>query len=285
MRRYLFSTDHRIVGLQFFWLALTAAFAGVGLSVLMRFHLISPAASIPLLDRIWPVSAAGGVMTPELYLSLMTIHGTLMVFFVLSVAPQSAFGYCMLPSQIGAANMAYPLLSAGSFWLTALAFVVLLSAFFVQGGAPLSGWTAYPPLSAVGAIAGPGQGLGQTLWILSIAVFCTASILGAVNFIATIMEKRRKGMGLLQIPLTCWNWLVTAVLMLLGFPVLLLAGILLLLDRNAGTSFFVPGGLLINERAVAHNGGSPLLWQHLFWFFGHPEVYIAILPGMGLVSR
>ena len=285
MRRYLFTTDHKIVGLQYFWLSLTAALIGITLSALMRLHLVQPGAKIWFLERIWPTAAAGGVMTPELYLSLMTMHGTIMVFFVLSVAPQSAFGHYILPLQIGAANMAFPLVSSVSFWLTALAFVILLSAFVVPGGAPLAGWTAYPPLSALGSIAGPGEGFGQTLWILSIAVFCLASVLGAVNFIATLLEKRRSGMTLMQMPLTCWNWLVTAMLMLLGFPVLLAAGILLLLDRNAATNFFVPGGLLVNERLISHNGGSPLLWQHLFWFFGHPEVYIAILPGMGLISE
>jgi cytochrome c oxidase subunit I len=285
VRRYLFTTDHKIVGLQYFWLALTAALIGVTLSVLMRVHLTAPGAKLWFLERIWPTSAAGGVMTPELYLSLMTMHGTLMIFFVLSVAPQNAFGHYILPLQVGARRMAFPLLGSLSFWLTAISLGLLLAAFFVPGGAPLSGWTAYPPLSAIGAIAGPGLGSGQTLWILSLAVFCIASTLSAVNFVATVLERRRAGLSLLQLPLTCWNWLVTAILSLLGFPVLFAAGILLLLDRTAGTNFFVPGGLVVNEQAVPHNGGSPLLWQHLFWFFGHPEVYIAILPGMGLVSE
>lgn len=285
MRRYLFTTDHKIVGLQYFWLSLIAALIGVVLSVLIRYHLVYPGSSLPLLQRIWPTSAAGGVMTPELYLSLMTMHGTIMVFFVLSVAPQSAFGHYLLPLQIGANGMAFPLLSGLSFWLTAAAFLVLLSAFVIPGGAPLSGWTAYPPLSALGSIAGPGEGLGQTLWIVSIAVFSVASVLGAINFIATLLEKRRAGMRLLAMPLTCWNWLVTAILSLLGFPVLLSAGVLLLMDRHAGTNFFIPGGLVVSDQAILHKGGSPLLWQHLFWFFGHPEVYIAILPGMGVVTE
>ena len=231
------------------------------------------------------MGAAGGVMTPELYLSLMTMHGTIMVFFVLSVTPQSAFGHYVLPLQIGARNMAFPILGPISFWLTATAFLVMLAAFFVPGGAPLAGWTAYPPLSAIGEISGPGEGSGQTMWIVSIAIFCVASTLGAVNFIATVLDKRAPGLRMMQMPLTCWNWFVTAILSLLGFPVLLAAGVLLLLDRSAGTNFFVPGGLLVNDRVIAHDGGSPLLWQHLFWFFGHPEVYIAILPGMGLISE
>ncbi|MBC7925560.1 MAG: cbb3-type cytochrome c oxidase subunit I, partial [Bryobacteraceae bacterium] len=261
-----------MVGLQYFWLSIVAAVTGVLLSVLMRFHLIAPGAKTGWLESIFPVGAAGGVMTPELYLSLMTMHGTIMVFFVLSVAPQSAFGHVLIPLQIGAHRMALPLLGSISFWLTAAAFVILLSAFFVPGGAPLAGWTAYPPLSALGAIAGPGEGSEQTLWIVSIAMFCLASALGAINFIATLLEFRRPGLGMMRMPLTCWNWLVTAILSLLGFPVLLAAGTLLLLDREAGTNFFVPGGLLVNDRLVAHSGGSPLLWQHLFWFFGHPEV-------------
>jgi cytochrome c oxidase subunit 1 len=285
VRRYLFSTDHRIVGLQYFWLSLIAVLIGIGLSMLMRFHLVFPAAKVGFLQRLWPNGAPDGVMTPELYLSLMTMHGTIMVFFVLSVAPQSAFGNCFLPLQIGARNMAFPILSGTSFWLTLVAFLILLAAFFVPGGAPLSGWTAYPPLSALGAISGPGQGAGQTLWIVSIAVFCLASILGAINFIATTLDLRRPGLGMMSLPLTCWSWFVTSILILLGFAVLLAAGTLLLLDRCCGTSFFVPGGLLVNDRVIMHKGGSPLLWQHLFWFFGHPEVYIAILPGMGLVSE
>jgi cytochrome c oxidase subunit 1 len=285
VRRYLFTTDHKMVGLQYFWLSFLAVLVGLSLSLLMRFHLVNPNAKVGWFEMLWPTGASGGVMTPELYLSLMTMHGTIMVFFVLSITPQSAFGHYFLPLQIGARKMAFPLLSALSFWLTACAFLVMLAAFFVHGGAPLSGWTAYPPLSALGAITGPGEGLGQTLWIFSIALFCQGAVMGAINFIATLLDLREPGLRLMQLPLTCWNWLVTAVLSLLGFPVLLAACILLLLDRTASTSFFVPGNLVVNDRAMAHSGGSPLLWQHLFWFFGHPEVYIAILPGMGLVSE
>src|SRR5205823_7384987 len=157
-------------------------------------------------------------------------------------------------------------------------------AFFVEGGAPLSGWTAYPPLSGAGRLTGPGEGMGQNLWILSIAIFCGASLMGAINFIATTVDLRCKGMTMMRMPLTCWTWLVTAILGLLAFGVLLSAGILLLLDRNLGTSFYVPL-VVVNGQIMAHKGGSPLLWQHLFWFFGHPEVYIAILPGMGVTSQ
>jgi cytochrome c oxidase subunit 1 len=285
IRRYIFSLDHKVIGLQYFFLALFSVFLGMGLSVLMRFHMVYPDAKVALFEKLWPTGAAGGIMTPELYLSLMTMHGTIMVFFVLTTAPQSGFGNYFLPIQIGAEDMAFPVLNMLSFWTTFLALVVMVAAFFVPGGAPLAGWTAYPPLSAVGALAGPGEGAGQTLWVISIAIFSGASLMGAINFIATTIDLRAKGMSMMRLPLTCWSWFVTAILGLLGFAVLLAAGVLLLLDRMAGTSFFLPAGLLVSDQILNHKGGSPLLWQHLFWFFGHPEVYIAILPGMGVASQ
>ncbi len=286
VRRYIFSVDHKVIGIQYYFLGLFSAFIGIALSLLMRYHMVNPNTSVSWFGKLWPNEAAGGIMTPELYLSLMTMHGTIMVFFVLTTVPQSGFGNFFLPLQIGAEDMAFPVLNMLSFWSTFAALVVMVSAFFVQGGAPLSGWTAYPPLSAAGRVTGPGEGLGQTLWIISIAIFCLASLMGAINFIATTLELRAKGMRLMRMPLTCWTWLITAVLGLLGFAVLLAAGVLLLLDRTLGTSFFLPAGLMINDQIIAnHKGGSPLLWQHLFWFFGHPEVYIAILPGMGVTSQ
>jgi len=285
IRRYIFSLDHKVIGIQYYFLALFSVFLGMSLSVLMRFHMVYPDAKVSWFEKLWPTGAAGGIMTPELYLSLMTMHGTIMVFFVLTTAPQSGFGNFFLPIQIGAEDMAFPVLNMLSFWTTFLALVVMVAAFFVPGGAPLSGWTAYPPLSAVGPLSGPGEGLGQTLWIISIAIFCGASLMGAINFIATTIDLRARGMSMMRLPLTCWSWFVTAILGLLGFAVLLAAGVLLLLDRLAGTSFFLPAGLVVNDQILSHKGGSPLLWQHLFWFFGHPEVYIAILPGMGLASQ
>jgi len=284
LRRYVFSTDHKVIGRQYYFLALVSVFIGIILSVLMRYHLSYPDAKVRLFEWLWPDAAAGGVMTPELYLSLMTVHGTIMVFFVLTTAPQSGFGNYFLPLQIGAEDMAFPRLNMLSFWTTLAALAVLLAAFFIPGGAPLGGWTGYPPLSAVGQIAGPGQGLGLDLWIVSIALFSVASLMGAINFITTIIDLRAPGMTLLRMPLTTWGWFVTATISLFAFAVLLAAGILLLLDRNLHTSFFLPAGLVISDRALDHKGGSPILWQHLFWFFGHPEVYIAILPGMGVVS-
>ncbi len=273
IRRYVFSLDHKVIGIQYYFLALVAVFVGMFLSLLMRIHLIWPAVSLPLF----------GVIKPETYLTLLTMHGTIMVFFVLTTAPQSGFGNYFLPIQIGAPDMAFPVLNMLSFWTTFVAFVVMLSAFFVTGGAPLHGWTGYAPLSAVPS-AGPGEGLGADLWIISIAIFCIASLMGALNFITTILDLRAKGMTLMRMPLTCWAWFITAILGLLAFGVLLSAGILLLLDRNLGTSFYVPL-INVNGQVMGHKGGSPLLWQHLFWFFGHPEVYIAILPGMGVASQ
>jgi cytochrome c oxidase subunit 1 len=284
IRTYIFSTDHKTIGWQYFFLALFAALLGTTLSVIMRFHLVYPEAKIALFEKLWPAGAAGGVMTPELYLSLMTMHGTIMVFFLLTTVPQGGFGNYFLPLQIGAPDMAFPRLNMLSFWTTFLSFIVLCAAFFVEGGAPLAGWTAYPPLSAVGQIAGPGQGQGQTLWVLSIALFCIASVMGAINFITTVIDLRTEGMSLFRMPLTVWGWFTTAVISLFAFGVLLAGGVLLLLDREAGTSFFLPAGLVVNDRILPNKGGSPLLYQHLFWFFGHPEVYIAMLPGMGAIS-
>ncbi|MCI0418570.1 MAG: cbb3-type cytochrome c oxidase subunit I [Acidobacteria bacterium] len=283
--KYVFSLDHKIIGLQYYFLALIAVFLGMGLSVIFRLRLAWPTEQWPLLAKIFPAGFEGGPMTPEFYLSMVTMHGTIMVFFVLTTAPQSGFGNYFLPIQIGAHDMAFPVLNMLSFWVTFVSMAVMVAALFVTGGAPISGWTAYAPLSALGEIAGPGQGLGQTLWIISIAIFCLASLLGALNFITTVLNMRAKGMSLMRMPLTVWTWLTTAILALLSFPVLLAGGILLLFDRLGGTSFFIPAGLVVSDKVIQHAGGSPILWQHLFWFFGHPEVYIAILPGMGVTSQ
>ena len=283
--KYIFSLDHKVIGIQYFLLALFSVAVGMTLSIFIRINLVWPGTEIPILGTLFPVGAPEGVMTPEFYLSFLTMHGTIMVFFVLTTAPQGGFGNYFLPIQIGADDMAFPVLNMLSFWLTFVALVVLMAAFFVTGGAPISGWTGYPPLSALGEIAGPGLGMGQDLWIISIAIFCVAALLGALNFITTTLDLRAKGMTLMRMPLTVWSWFITAILGLLAFGVLLAAGVLLLMDRNAGTSFFIPGGLVVSDQMIDHKGGSPLLWQHLFWFFGHPEVYIAILPGMGVTSH
>jgi cytochrome c oxidase subunit 1 len=306
IRKYIFSLDHKVIGIQYIILALTAVVVGLTMSVLMRLNLSWPGTHWPILATLFPTGAPGGIMNPEFYLSLVTMHGTIMVFFVLTTAPQGGFGNYFLPIQIGAEDMAFPFLNMMSFWVTLVGFIVILAAIFVEGNStiansavglwlgggsgatvgPIGGWTGYAPLSAVGAAAGPGQGAGMNLWIVSIAIFCIGSLLGALNFITTLLNMRTRGMTLMRMPLTCWAWFTTAVLALLSFPVLLGGGILLLLDRTVGTSFFIPGGLVFGSSVLTtHTGGSPILWQHLFWFFGHPEVYIAILPGMGATSH
>ncbi|MGI9168422.1 MAG: cytochrome c oxidase subunit I [Pyrinomonadaceae bacterium] len=295
IRKYIFSLDHKIIGIQYIMLALAAVLVGMTMSVLMRMNLSWPGTNWPILGTLFPGGAPGGMMTPEFYLSLVTMHGTIMVFFVLTTAPQGGFGNYFLPIQIGAEDMAFPVLNMLSFWVTFVGFVVILSAIFFSGAdstvGPIGGWTGYAPLSAL-PNSGPGQGMGMNLWIISIAIFCVGSLLGALNFITTLLNMRTRGMSLMRMPLTCWAWFTTAVLALLSFPVLLGGGILLLLDRLAGTSFFIPGGLYLSgvlsgshPNFPLHTGGSPILWQQLFWFFGHPEVYIAILPGMGATSH
>jgi cytochrome c oxidase subunit 1 len=272
-RRRLFSTDHRVIGLQYLVLALVAVAIGTALSLLMRVHLVWPDWAAPL----------HGPILPEDYLALVTFHGTLMVFFVLTTAPQSGFGNLILPSQIGARHMAFPRLNAATFWVTAAALATLLAATFAPGGGPISGWTAYPPLSAV-ASAGPGQAMGMDLWLASLTLFSVASGMAAVNTLTTVIRCRCAGMSWERLPLTVWAWFTAALLSLLAFSVLLAALLLLFCDRHAGTSFFIPASDLVNGTLHVGGNGSPLLWLHLFWFFGHPEVYIAILPGMGLTS-
>ena len=267
------TTDHRTIGIQYLILAFVSVAIGTLLSLLMRIHLVWPA---------WQLWFYGPIL-PEDYLALVTIHGTIMLFFVLTTAPQAGFSNLILPAQIGARHMAFPTLNAASFWLTALALLTLLSSTFVPGGSAISGWTAYPPLSAIPS-SGPGQALGMDLWLISIALFAIASTASSINTLTTIIRNRCEGMTWERLPLTVWGWFTAALLSIVAFSVLLAAILLLLCDRHAGTSFFLPNGDIVN--GVIHRGGdgSPLLWLHLFWFFGHPEVYIAILPGLGLTS-
>src|SRR6202521_5013959 len=285
IRKHVFSTDHKVIGIQYYHLALVAVVVGMVLSWLMRIHLGWSSLAIPGLQVISPNGAPGGLMTPEYYLQLMTMHGTIMVFFVLTTAPFAAFGNYFLPIQVGAEDMPFPHFNMMSFWTPLTAFCVLISAFFVGDGPPLAGWTAYAPLSAVGSIAGPGEGTGQVLWATAIGIFCIGQLLGSLNFISTVLDMRTKGMTLARLPVTVWAWFITSCMGLTAFAVLMPATILLLLGHVAGTSFFVPSGLVINDQLLPHSGGSTLLWQHLFWFFGHPEVYIAIVPGMGIVTH
>jgi cytochrome c oxidase subunit I len=285
VRKHIFSLDHKVIGEQYYGLALLAVFIGMVLSWIMRLHLAWPNAAIPGMQLLSKNGAPGGILTPEYYLQLMTMHGTIMVFFVLTTAPFAGFGNYFLPIQVGAEDMPFPHFNMMSFWVTFVAFCVAIAAFFVPDGPPLAGWTSYAPLSALGAVAGPGQGLGQILWAAAVAIFCVGQLLGSLNFISTTLDMRCKGMSLMRLPLTCWAWFITSLMGLTAFAVLMPACILLILDHVAGTSFFVPSNLVVSDQLQPHSGGSTLLWQHLFWFFGHPEVYIAIVPAMGVVSH
>jgi len=285
IRKHVFSLDHKVIGKQYYALALVAAFVGMFLSWFMRIHLAWNDTAIPGLQLLSKTGAPGGVMTPEYYLQLMTMHGTIMVFFVLTTAPFAAFGNYFLPIQVGAEDMPFPHFNMMSFWVTFVAFLVLMSSFILGDGPTLGGWTQYAPLNAVGSVAGPGQGLGVVLWATSIGLFCVGQLLGSLNFITTTLDLRVKGMSLMRLPLTAWAWFITSCMGLTAFAVLMPACILVILDHVAGTSFFVASNLVINDQVQPHSGGSTLLWQHLFWFFGHPEVYIAIVPGLGIVSH
>ena len=285
IRKHVFSIDHKVIGKQYYGLALVAVLVGMVLSWLMRIHLGWTNFAIPGLHLLSSTGAPGNVMTPEYYLQLMTMHATIMVFFVLTTAPFAAFGNYFLPIQVGAEDMPFPHFNMMSFWVTFVGFLVLVSSFFVSDGPTLGGWTQYAPLSALGPVGGPGEGWGVVLWATSIAIFCVGQLLGSLNFITTTLDMRTRGMSMWRLPLSAWAWFITSCMGLTAFAVLMPACILLILDHLAGTSFFVPSNLVLNDQLQPHSGGSTLLWQHLFWFFGHPEVYIAIVPGMGIVSH
>src|SRR6267142_246047 len=248
IRKHVFSLDHKVIGKQYYALALVAALCGMVLSWLMRIHLGWTNAAIPGLQLITKSGAPGGVMTPEYYLQLMTMHGTIMVFFVLTTAPFAAFGNFFLPIQVGAEDMPFPHFNMMSFWVTFVAFLVLVSSFFVGSGPTLGGWTQYAPLSALGEVTGPGQGSGVVLWAISIAIFCIGQLLGSLNFITTTLDMRTRGMSLWRLPLSSWSWFITSCMGLTAFAVLMPACILLILDHVAGTSFFTPGGSVINDQ-------------------------------------
>ena len=231
-----------------------------------------------------------GVMKPEFYAMLFTMHGTIMVFFVMSTAPVSGFGNLLIPLQVGARDMAFPFLNGLSFWTFLCGCVTILWSFFVASGAAAGGWTSYPPLSALRNSI-PGSDWGQTFWIIAMVFFIASFTMGGLNFVTTIINMRTKGLSMMRLPLTMWSMFLVAILGLLAFPALTGASLMLLLDRHFGTSFFLPTGLVINNAPLVgpdgqwvHQGGSPLLWQHLFWFLGHPEVYILMLPALGFTS-
>ncbi|HXF82801.1 MAG TPA: cbb3-type cytochrome c oxidase subunit I, partial [bacterium] len=283
-RRYVFSLDHKVIGIQYLFTSLLMAVIGGFLAMLIRMQLGFPTAKFYWAQWLFPGGFANNQIKPDFYLAVVTMHGTIMIFFVLTTALSGGFGNFLIPLQIGARDMAFPFLNMLSYWLVPPAIVVLLAAFFVTGGAPNAGWTAYPPLSAIPQAA-PGSGAGQTLWLLSLAILIVALLFGSLNYITTILQLRTRGMSMMRLPLTIWALFITAILMLLSFPVLFAAVIMLLFDRTAGTSFFIPSGVVVGNQLLQHSGGSPLLWQHLFWFLGHPEVYVVILLPMAITSE
>jgi cytochrome c oxidase subunit 1 len=288
--KYVFSKDHKVIGIQYYVTAMLMALIAGTLAMMIRLQMGFPASQWPTLEKIFPVSFSGGVMDPSFYAMLFTMHGTIMVFFVLSTAPVSGFGNILIPLQVGARDMAFPFLNGLSYWTFLPGCVIVLASFFVETGAAAAGWTAYPPLSALqGAI--PGSGLGQTLWIVGMVFFIASFTMGGLNFVTTILTLRTKGLSMSRLPLTMWALFLVGVLGLLAFPALTAASLMLLFDRHFGTSFFLPAGLVLNNTplltaagAPLHQGGAPLLWQHLFWFLGHPEVYILMLPALGFTS-
>ncbi len=283
LSRYVFSLDHRVIGLQYLMTAMGMALVGGLLALLVRIQIAWPAHEFRAVSRFLPQGFDEGIMKPEFYAALFTMHGTIMIFFVLSAALIGGFGNYLIPLQVGAHDMAFPRLNALSYWIYAISSVVMLASFFTPNGPAASGWTAYPPLSALkGAIA--GSNLGQDLWLVAMALFIVSFTLGGLNFLATIVAMRRPGLSMMDLPLFTWSMLFVAILGLLAFPSLTAAAIMLLLDRHAGTSFFIPMGLVLSGEAVPGGGGSPILWQHLFWFLGHPEVYIIMLPSLGITS-
>ena len=281
--RYVFSKDHKVIGLQYYCTAMLMAVIAGLLAMLIRLQLAWPEASWPRLGGLLTTGFTDGVMNPEFYAMLFTMHGTIMVFFVLSTAPVSGFGNMLIPLQVGARDMAFPFLNALSYWTFLPGCIIILASFFVASGAAAAGWTSYPPLSALkGAV--PGSAMGQTLWIIAMVFFIASFTMGGLNFVTTILNLRTKGLTLMRMPLTLWSMFLVAILGLLAFPALTAASLMLLFDRHFGTSFFLPTGLVLSGAPTPNQGGSPLLWQHLFWFLGHPEVYILMLPALGFTS-
>src|SRR5215217_9255812 len=282
--KYIFSQDHKMIAKQFLITGIIMAVIAMGLSILFRLQLAWPDKEFPILETFLGKWAEGGRIKPDFYLALVTIHGTIMVFFVLTAGLSGTFSNLLIPLQIGARDMASPFMNMLSYWFFFTSAVIMLSSLFVESGPFSGGWTAYPPLSALGS-ASPGSKTGMDLWLISMALFVVSSLLGGLNYIATILNMRTKGMTMTRLPLTIWALFFTAILGVLSFPVLLSGFILLIFDRNFGTSFYLSDIFVNGVGALPNEGGSPILYQHLFWFLGHPEVYIIILPAMGLVSE
>jgi cytochrome c oxidase subunit I len=282
--KYIFSQDHKMIGKQFLMTAVFMGLVAMLLSILFRIQLAWPGESSDFLSfflgETW---APGGVLMEDMYLGLVTIHGTIMVFFLLTGGLSGTFSNLLIPLQLGARDMASGFLNMLSYWFFLLSSVLMLTSLFVESGPAMAGWTIYPPLSALPQ-AVSGSGTGMTLWLFSMAIFIASSLIGSLNYIVTVLNLRTKGMSMTRMPLTIWAFFVTAILGVLSFPVLLSAALLLIMDRLAGTSFYL-SDIIVNGEMLTNHGGSPILYQHLFWFLGHPEVYIVLLPALGLSSE
>ena len=282
--KYIFSQDHKMIGKQFLMTAVFMGLVAMMLSILFRIQIAWPGESSDFLSFFlgerW---APNGVLKEDMYLGLVTIHGTIMVFFLLTGGLSGTFSNILIPLQLGARDMASGFLNMLSFWGFALSSVIMLISLFVESGPAMAGWTVYPPLSALPQ-AVSGSCLGMTLWLLSMTIFIASSLIGSLNYIVTIINLRTKGMTMTRMPLTIWAFFVTAILGVLSFPVLLSAALLLMMDRLMGTSFYL-SDIIVGGEMLTNHGGSPILYQHLFWFLGHPEVYIVLLPALGLSSE
>ena len=281
--KYIFSQDHKMISKQYLITGLFMGIIGIAMSLLFRMQLAWPDHQFTIYEVLLGKWGENGVMDPSVYLALVTIHGTIMVFFVLTAGLSGTFSNLLIPLQIGARDMASGFLNMISYWLFFLSSIIMVLSLFVEAGPASAGWTVYPPLSALPQ-AIPGSGTGMTLWLVSMAIFIASSLLGSLNYVVTVFNLRTKGMSMTRLPLTIWAFFITAVIGIVSFPVLLSAALMLIMDRGFGTSFFLSDIYIAGE--VLHNqGGSPVLFEHLFWFLGHPEVYIVILPAMGMVSE
>ncbi|MDZ4820563.1 MAG: cbb3-type cytochrome c oxidase subunit I [Planctomycetota bacterium] len=278
---YVFSKDHKVIGIQFLFSTLIWFLVGGLLALAVRWQLAWPWSNVPLLEHLY--TAEGGQMAPETYTMLFTMHATVMIFLVIIPILAGAFGNYLIPLMIGADDMAFPTLNMLSYWFMWPAFFFFGGSFFTAGHGASSGWTSYPTLSSSPAAA-PGSGTAQTMWLMGLTFVGVSSMMGSVNYMTTIIQMRAPGMSMFRMPLTIWSMFITAVLQAFALPVLTAAGFMQLMDRLWGTGFFTPEGSIINNTMHTAGGGQTLLWQHLFWFYSHPAVYIMILPAMGMVS-
>lgn len=281
--KYIFSQDHKMIAKQYLITGMFMGVVGVFMSMLFRLQLAYPDQSFSIIEAFLGKGGEGGQMTPDMYMGLVTIHGTIMVFFVLTAGLSGTFSNLLIPLQIGARDMASGFLNMISYWLFFLSSLIMFLSIFVHTGMASAGWTIYPPLSALPQ-AMSGSGLGMTLWLVSMAIFIASSLMGSLNYIVTVLNLRTKGMKMTRLPLTIWAFLVTAIIGVISFPVLLSAALLLIFDRSFGTSFYL-SDIFIQGEVLHYKGGSPILFEHLFWFLGHPEVYIILLPALGITSE